>query len=108
MRTLTGSITPRYRLLKGQVGDRSSQLSVLFLPILQLPGSLQLQATILRTTCATYSGSRELGGLKDAQAILRHSSPETTGRTYMQAIAESVKSTMRAVAEKVRAGQDQN
>jgi integrase len=57
-----------------------------------------------RTTCAIYSSSRELGGLKDAQAIMRHSSPETTGKTYMQSIPESVKSTMQAVAEKVRSG----
>lgn len=55
-----------------------------------------------RTTCASYAGSKEFGSEKDAQAILRHASPQTTRAIYMQPLPESVKSTMVAFEKRLK------
>lgn len=53
-----------------------------------------------RRTCATWA--QEGGTLKDAQAMLRRSSPDMTGRVYMQEVPESVRRAVEALDEKLR------
>lgn len=56
-----------------------------------IEGSANFQA--LRRTTATHVP--QVGGsVKDAQAMLRHSSPQTTQNVYMQSIPESVRATV--------------
>ena len=56
----------------------------------------------LRRTCATFAGSRGVGTVKDAQAILRHSTPDMTAEVYMSAIPASVKETLEAMDAKLQ------
>ena len=53
-----------------------------------------------RRTCATWA--QEEGTVKDVQAMLRHSSPNMTANTYMQAIDENVKRAVTALDGKLR------
>lgn len=53
----------------------------------------------LRRTTATHA--QGIGTVKDAQAMLRHSSPEMTVGTYMQVLDESVRAAVEALDAKL-------
>jgi integrase len=64
-------------------------------PIGRAAGVEGLNFQSLRRTTATYAG--KYGSIKDAQAMLRHSTPQMTVGVYMQEIPESVQQTARVL-----------
>jgi len=70
----------RYRVLK---------------PLSEKLGIPKLNFQILRRTMATQAQS--MGSVKDIQAHLRHSRPDTTAHEYMQALPESVQAMVGSV-----------
>lgn len=55
----------------------------------------KLNFQILRRTMATQA--QNMGSVKDIQAHLRHSKPDTTAHEYMQALPESVQAMVGSV-----------
>jgi integrase len=62
----------------------------------------RLNFQILRRTMATQAQS--MGSVKDIQAHLRHSRPDTTAHEYMQALPESVQAMVGSVYEMLMKG----
>jgi D-arabinose 1-dehydrogenase-like Zn-dependent alcohol dehydrogenase len=58
-------------------------------------GLKKLNFQVLRRTTATLA--QRMGTVKDLQAIMAHSKPDTTAGVYMQPIEESVKQTLDAI-----------
>jgi integrase len=65
-------------------------------------GIERLNFQILRRTMATQAQS--MGSVKDIQAHLRHSRPDTTAYEYMQALPESVQAMVGSVYEMLMKG----
>ena len=64
-------------------------------PLAEGLGIEKLNFQILRRTMATLA--QRMGSVKDIQAHLRHSRPDTTAREYMQALPESVQQMVGSV-----------
>ena len=58
-------------------------------------GLEKLNFQILRRTMATHA--QKMGSVKDIQAHLRHSRPDTTAHEYMQELPESVQQMVGSV-----------
>jgi integrase len=64
-------------------------------PLAEELGIEKLNFQILRRTMATQA--QKMGSVKDIQAHLRHSRPDTTANEYMQELPESVREMVRSV-----------
>jgi integrase len=64
-------------------------------PLAERLGLPKLNFQVLRRTVATLAQKK--GTVKDVQAILGHSNPDTTAGVYMQPIEESVKQTLDSI-----------
>jgi len=71
-------------------------------PLAKDLGIERLNFQILRRTMATQAQS--MGSVKDIQAHLRHSRPDTTAHEYMQALPESVQAMVGSVYEMLMKG----
>jgi integrase len=71
-------------------------------PLAKELGIERLNFQILRRTMATQAQS--MGSVKDIQAHLRHSRPDTTAHEYMQALPESVQAMVGSVYEMLMKG----
>ena len=69
-------------------------------------GIPKLNFQILRRTMATQAQS--MGSVKDIQAHLRHSRPDTTAHEYMQALPESVRAMVGSVYQMLMKGGEGN
>ena len=65
-------------------------------------GIPKLNFQILRRTMATQA--QNMGSVKDIQAHLRHSRPDTTAHEYMQALPESVQAMVGSVYQMLTKG----
>lgn len=71
-------------------------------PLAQELGIPKLNFQILRRTMATQA--QRMGSVKDIQAHLRHSRPDTTANEYMQELPEGVQRMVGGVYEMLRKG----
>ena len=71
-------------------------------PLAEQLGIEKLNFQILRRTMATHA--QKMGSVKDIQAHLRHSRPDTTAHEYMQALPESVQTMVGSVYEMLTKG----
>ncbi|MCU1249998.1 MAG: integrase family protein [Edaphobacter sp.] len=71
-------------------------------PLAEELGIPKLNFQILRRTMATQAQS--MGSVKDIQAHLRHSRPDTTAHEYMQALPESVQAMVGSVYQMLTKG----
>jgi integrase len=71
-------------------------------PLAKELGLERLNFQILRRTMATQAQS--MGSVKDIQAHLRHSRPDTTAHEYMQALPESVQAMVGSVYKMLTKG----
>jgi hypothetical protein len=75
--------------------DTSNYRSRVLKPLADSLGIPKLNFQVMRRTMATQA--QKMGSVKDIQAHLRHSRPDTTANEYMQELPESVQEMVGSV-----------